>query len=58
MLYDEVGFSDVLTHFAASLFTHNAGIAAIAHRVVVFADGAVREVRENAERKSPRDISW
>jgi uncharacterized membrane protein SpoIIM required for sporulation len=26
VLYDEMAFSDVLTHFAASLFTHNAGI--------------------------------
>jgi len=40
------------------IITHNAGVASMAHRVVVFADGAVREVRENATVKHPRDISW
>ncbi|MGY6533255.1 ABC transporter ATP-binding protein [Glycocaulis sp.] len=40
------------------LITHNASIASIANRVVVFADGKVREVRENTTRKQPQDISW
>jgi len=40
------------------IITHNAGVASMAHRVVVFADGAVREVRENDTVKHPRDISW
>ncbi|MFN3834400.1 MAG: ABC transporter ATP-binding protein [Glycocaulis sp.] len=40
------------------LITHNASIAAIADRVVVFADGQVREVRRNTARKQPQDISW
>jgi putative ABC transport system ATP-binding protein len=40
------------------LITHNASIASIADRVVVFADGRVREVRENAEKKTPKDITW
>ena len=43
---------------ATLLITHNAGIADIADRVVVFADGRVREVRTNAHKKAPRDISW
>lgn len=40
------------------LITHNAGIAAIADRVVLFADGRVREVRENRRKREPREISW
>jgi putative ABC transport system ATP-binding protein len=40
------------------LITHNAAIAAIADRVVLFADGRVREVRVNRAKKQPREISW
>ncbi len=40
------------------LITHNASIAAIADRVIVFADGLVREVRRNPQPKSPRDVAW
>lgn len=40
------------------LITHNVGIAAMADRVVVFADGAVREDRRNATPVAPREISW
>lgn len=40
------------------LITHNAAIAAIADRVVQFADGRVREVRENRCKREPREISW
>ncbi len=40
------------------LITHNAGIAAIADRVVLFADGRVREVRVNRRKREPREISW
>ena len=40
------------------LITHNVGIAAIADRVVLFADGRVREVRENRDKRQPREISW
>ena len=40
------------------LITHNAAIAAIADRVVIFADGRVREVRENADKRQPAEISW
>src|SRR6187549_1821174 len=35
------------------LITHNAAIAAIADRVVMFADGRVREVRENPDKRPP-----
>ncbi|MFN4025461.1 MAG: ABC transporter ATP-binding protein [Hyphomonas sp.] len=40
------------------LITHNAGIAAMAHRVIEFSDGLVREVRENRTRIEPDEISW
>jgi putative ABC transport system ATP-binding protein len=40
------------------LITHNAAIAAIADRVVIFADGRVREARENADKRLPGEISW
>ncbi|MGE6696640.1 ABC transporter ATP-binding protein [Hyphomonas sp. NPDC076900] len=40
------------------LITHNAGIAAMAHRVIEFSDGLVREVRENRTRIEPGEISW
>ncbi len=40
------------------IITHNAGVASMADRVVSFADGQVREVRRNAEKRRPRDISW
>lgn len=40
------------------LITHNAAIAPMADRVVIFADGRVREVRENASIRSPGEISW
>ena len=40
------------------IITHNAGVAAIADRVVEFADGRVREVRLNPAPKSPRDVTW
>ena len=38
--------------------THKAGVAAMADRVVIFADGAVREVKVNTNPKGPRDITW
>ena len=40
------------------LITHNAGIADMADRVVLFADGRVREVRENPRKRDPREITW
>ena len=40
------------------VITHNAGIQAIAHRVVFFADGRIAEMRENTRRARPSDISW
>ena len=41
-----------------ALITHNAGIAAMANRVIRLMDGQVVEVRENAERVDPSEISW
>ncbi len=40
------------------VITHNAGVADMAHRVVSFADGAIRDVRSIAERKPARELSW
>ncbi|MCV2869178.1 ABC transporter ATP-binding protein [Defluviimonas sp. WL0002] len=40
------------------VITHNAGIQAMAHRVVFFADGRISEVRENDSRAQPSDITW
>lgn len=40
------------------IITHNAGVAAIADRVVVFADGRVRETQVNPSPRSPRDVTW
>lgn len=40
------------------IITHNASIAALAHRVINFADGNVSGVIVNSERKRPSEISW
>ena len=40
------------------VITHNAVIADMADRVVVIGDGRVQEVRENATKKQPGDLSW
>ena len=40
------------------IITHNASAAEIADRVVVFADGKVRETRVNPAPISPRNITW
>ena len=42
----------------AVVITHNAATQAIAHRVIRFADGQVQEVRENAGRVAPAEVSW
>ncbi len=40
------------------MVTHAANIADMAHRVVRLADGAIRDVTENAKRKTPAEIHW
>jgi len=40
------------------VITHNAGIRAMAHRVVLFADGKILDVVENAKRLAPHEITW
>lgn len=40
------------------LITHNAIIADMADRVLALADGRIVDVRENASRRSARDLSW
>ena len=40
------------------IITHNAAIRKIAHRVLVFSDGRIAEVVENAERAKPSEIEW
>jgi len=40
------------------LITHNASVADMAHRVITFSDGQVRDVRINTRRKAPSELSW
>jgi putative ABC transport system ATP-binding protein len=40
------------------LITHNASVAGMADRVIVFSDGRIREQHTNAEPKSPSELSW
>jgi putative ABC transport system ATP-binding protein len=40
------------------LITHNADIAQIGNRVVRFADGAIRSIETNTERRAPADLHW
>ena len=41
-----------------ALITHNAGIAAMAHRVIRMMDGQIAEQRTVHDRLAPADISW
>ena len=40
------------------IITHAAATAAMADRVIHFADGQIREVVKNDHKASPEDISW
>ena len=40
------------------VITHNAAIAAIADRVVNFANGTIVSEQRNATRKTPSEVSW
>ena len=40
------------------VITHNAGIRAMAHRVIRFADGRIADVEVNETRLAPHEISW
>ncbi|MBL6953667.1 MAG: ABC transporter ATP-binding protein [Alphaproteobacteria bacterium] len=42
----------------AVIITHNAGIAAMADRVIAFADGRIAGITVNAEKLPARTISW
>lgn len=41
-----------------ALITHNAGIAAMADRVLRFADGAIVASENNSARRSPAELTW
>jgi len=41
-----------------AVITHNAAIANMAHRVVVFADGRVKEMRHNPARMHAEELEW
>ena len=43
---------------ATVLITHNAAIAAMAHRVVHLSDGHIASVTTNTSRQQPRELSW
>jgi putative ABC transport system ATP-binding protein len=40
------------------VISHNAAIQHMAHTVISFADGRIGELRRNAARKRPSEISW
>ncbi len=40
------------------VITHNAGIAQMANRVIQLADGRITDVRANASRLPPRELTW
>jgi len=40
------------------IITHNASVADMADRVIVFGDGQIRENRENATKLDPKEIAW
>ena len=40
------------------MVTHNANTAAMADRVIYFADGGILKVVVNAEKLSPSEIHW
>ncbi len=40
------------------VITHNAGIAEMADRVLIMADGAIKETRVNAQPLKPSELSW
>jgi putative ABC transport system ATP-binding protein len=40
------------------VITHNAGVAEMADRVIILADGRVREERINEVKKAPKEITW
>jgi putative ABC transport system ATP-binding protein len=41
-----------------AIITHNAGIRAIAHRVLTFRDGRIAEATVNQSRAKPSEVSW
>jgi putative ABC transport system ATP-binding protein len=43
---------------ATVLITHNAAIAAMAHRVVHLSDGRIVEITVNPERRRPQELTW
>ncbi len=51
---------DVNTSMSATtlLITHNAGVAAMADRVIVLADGSIKEMRRNANPVTPDQLAW
>ena len=40
------------------LITHNAAVADMANRVVMLADGAIAETRDNKHRRPARELAW
>ena len=41
-----------------AVITHNAGIAAMADRVITMRSGEIAQVRQNAQKRSPSDLQW
>lgn len=40
------------------IITHNASIADLAHRVILLADGKIKDIKTNQILKSPKDLQW
>jgi putative ABC transport system ATP-binding protein len=45
-------------HTTTAVITHNAPVARMADRVVTLSDGRIQSAQANAERISPRELSW
>jgi len=41
-----------------AVITHNAGIAAMADRVIHLFDGQISNVEENSSKQPPKELSW
>lgn len=55
---DAIGRVSAEVGATVMIVTHNAGISAIANRVIRFSDGHIQTLTENDEKKSPHELTW